>query len=162
MLDPESSFSIIVLMLGAAVAPSEVFSGSMTRPASVPVRGVENGAVGCGRVEPLARDGLAGGCGVGTACAGALGVVGVVTVGRGAGAGVAVRGGTLGVEVGAGPVIGAEICAPGPAVTGVTGETTGAGAVLAISGVWPATGASAKTSWTVRTTSSIPTCDFTR
>ena len=136
MLDPESSFSIIVLMLGAAVAPSEVFSGSMTRPASVPVRGVENGAVGCGRAEPAAGDGVAGGCGVGAACAGVLGGVGVVTVvGRGAGVGVAVRGGTLGVGVGVGAVVGADICAPGPATTGVAGGATAAGAVPAIRGV---------------------------
>lgn len=65
---PANSFSMSVLTLGAELT-SVVLSGSMTRPARVPVRGVENGAVGCGRaelafVEPGATGGALGPAGV--------------------------------------------------------------------------------------------------
>lgn len=160
MVAPASSFSIRVLTLGA-VSVLDVWSGSMTRLASVPVRGVENGAVGCGSVDELAFVEPGGVCGAtGADGAGAGGVVGAgaCTGACGRGAGAAERAGAVGcagaIAAGAGAT-----CAPGPAVTGAG---TGAGAALDMSGVCPAIGASASTSCTVRTTSSIPTCDFTR
>ena len=123
----------------ASPAGALVGSGSITRLLE-PGRGVENGAVGCG-------NGLAGaveGC----------------KVGSGIGLGAAAGAGALGTGLGAGIAAGAGL-GVGVAAAGRGGTLDSAGALAAGAGAGDdeseAIGASPRTSWTVRTTSSIPT-----
>lgn len=153
-----SSWSMRLAKSGAGALVDS--SGWITRPASVPGRGVENGAVGSGSTLPGKR--VAGGSGtvvIGSGVgAAAGGILGAAEAGAGDGA-------TAAAEGAAGGVTGAETAGAGMGA----GEAAGAAGVLwatgggvDTSGAWPATGASASTSCTVRTTSSIPTCDLTR
>src|SRR5687767_13015572 len=108
----------------------------MTRSPRFAGRGVEKGAVGCGNVV-----GCGCGCGCGVGAVLYCGGVGRDGIGTWLGfAGVGARGGTVGA-----------VCRGGGWVGLLNGAVAGF-----------ATGASPRTSWTVRTTSSIPTWDLTR
>ena len=122
----------------ASPAGALVGSGSITRLLE-PGRGVENGAVGCG-------NGLAG------AVEGCM-------VGSGIGLGAAAGAGALGTGLGVGSAAGAGLGAGAAAGRGGTLDSAGALAAGAGAGddESEAIGASPRTSWTVRTTSSMPT-----
>lgn len=104
----------------------------MTRPASVPGRGVENGVVGWG--SPLSLGGSTDG---GSVVVALMPLAGATGVGEASGVGIGLVAGLLGP-------------APGPAVTGAVGAAGVCGALetdgAVDSGVGVVTGASASTS----------------
>ena len=152
-----SSWSMRLAKSGAGALVDS--SGWITRPASVPGRGVENGAVGSGstllgrRVAAEsgpgalgsgagAGAGALGATGTGVAAAGALGASDATGFCIAAGAGGAA--GALGVGT-AGTGDGVTEAGAG-AVVAAAGGALGAAGGVETSGAWPATGASARTS----------------
>ncbi len=131
------------------------------RPAG---RAVENGAVGCGSVDAAGVEyGAAGAaCGVTTAgcCCGAV-WTGTDTGVAGAGA-VVGEGAVIGIETGCGAALTGAVWSGRGATLGA-GRATAEGAFDPKAFCTPSViGASPSTSWTVRTTSSIPTWLFTK